>query len=231
MGWWGIISFFVTFINLFNNIVTFVKAYSLPRANAQRRSKHLAWSVLTLILGFFTVVLVTAVRSEATAQYLAETTYVPVIGSSGRLSKEPAPSAAPNQYVSLSNGTVLYQNVRYITGMGELTIDNGTSNDAVVKLINVSSNKSVYTVYVRSNNSLLIDTISDGDYKLLFNLGNDWNAEHSAFETNSSYESFEEIFDFRTTDDEYTTFSVTLNPVASGNARTGTVNPEDFGRY
>ena len=98
------------------------------------------------------------------------------------------------------------------------------------------TNKSVYTVYVKANSVLNVSEISDGKFKLYFNLGNDWNKELIAFNVNSGYEVFEENFEFTTDDSgseytEYSTFSVTLNPVVGGQARTDSVSAVEFGSY
>lgn len=140
-------------------------------------------------------------------------------------------SSTSKTYISLANGKVLSKKSTYFNGRGELKIDNGTSLDAIAKLVNIKTNKSVITVYVKANNVYNISKITDGDYKLFFNLGNDWNDEIKAFSVNSSYEVFEEKFDYVTTESEYSTFSVTLNPVINGNAETNNVTPNEFGGY
>ncbi|MDD4289669.1 MAG: hypothetical protein PHH83_00125, partial [Patescibacteria group bacterium] len=141
-----------------------------------------------------------------------------------------APLKDPKDYVSLSNGTILSQNSYLLNGSGELKIDNGTSLDAIAKLVNISTNKSILTVYIKANSVYNILNISDGDYKLLFNLGNDWDSRIKAFTVNSSYETFVEPFNFET-NDYYSTFSVTLNPVINGTAHTQDINAQEFGNY
>lgn len=148
----------------------------------------------------------------------------------------PSQTKDPKSYSSLTNGTVLSQKIYYFNGLGKLKIDNGTSLDAIAKLVDTSTNKSVYTVYIKANSILNISEIRDGKYKLFFNLGNDWNKEIKAFSVNSSYEVFEESFDFTTDDSgseytQYSTFSVTLNPVIGGQAKTDSINATEFGGY
>lgn len=149
------------------------------------------------------------------------------------------PVKDPKLYTSLTNGTIFTSNTSYLKGNGELNIDNGTDSDAIAKLVRVSAQKSIFTVYIKANSKYTIKNISDGDYKLLFNLGNDWDKEKKAFMINSSYEVFEDIFDFRTSsyeDDEYihtqySAFDITLNPVIDGQAKTDQVNPAEFANY
>ncbi len=145
------------------------------------------------------------------------------------------PPKDPKTYVSLANGTIFTKNSNYLRGHGQLTIDNGTGSDAIAKLVSLSTNKSVYSVYIQANSTLVIDKISDGNYKLFFNLGSDWNKTNRAFAVNSSYEVFEETMNFITLEEadgyRYSTISVTLNPVAGGGAKTDSINPSDFGNY
>jgi len=151
----------------------------------------------------------------------------------------PAQIKDPKTYFSLPNGSVLSQNSFYINGLGELKIKNGTSLDAIAKLVNTTINKSVFTVYIKANSTYTISKVKDGNYKLFFNLGNDWDTNIKAFTVNSGYEVFEELFDFATREYEegnyirtrYSTFEVTLNPVIGGNAETENVNPAEFANY
>lgn len=137
----------------------------------------------------------------------------------------------PKDYYSLGNGAELTRNRAYFNGHGELEIDNGTSLDAIAKLVNINTNKSILTVYVKAKSIYNITSLSDGNYKLFFNLGNDWDDKLKAFLINSSYEVFEDKFDYVTTARQYTVFQVTLNPVVNGQAQTDEVNPSEFGSY
>ncbi len=145
----------------------------------------------------------------------------------------------PKNYVSLQSGTIFSKNSYYLNGLGKLQIKNGTSLDAIAKLVNTTINKSVFTVYIKANSTYTIDKVKDGNYKLFFNLGNDWDTEVKAFAVNSGYEVFDELFDFITREYEegdyirtkYSTFEVTLNPVIGGTAKTENVNVAEFASY
>ncbi|MDD3101928.1 MAG: hypothetical protein PHE59_02180 [Patescibacteria group bacterium] len=160
--------------------------------------------------------------------------------SSIKLSDTPvAQIKDPKNYISLPNGTPLSKNTYYFNGLGQLKIDNGTSLDAIAKLVDITTNKSILTVYIKANSTYDINKILDGNYKLFFNLGNDWSTEVKAFAVNSSYEVFKENFDFTTSEyregdyirTRYITFSVTLNPVIGGQAKTEEINAVEFGGY
>jgi len=110
--------------------------------------------------------------------------------------------------------------------------------------IPVSNPISVPNGSVLSQNSYYINgfgelQIKNGNYKLFFNLGNDWDSEIKAFTVNSGYEVFEDLFDFTTGEHkegdyirtEYSTFEVTLNPVIGGSAETENVSMEEFAIY
>lgn len=145
----------------------------------------------------------------------------------------------PQLYTSLETGTILGGVLKkgYFKGFGELQIDNGSEFDAVAKLVSLSINKSVYTVYIKAHTVFTVDKISDGSYKLFFNLGNDW--DNNKFIENNEYKVFEEDFDFVTTklrdgkyiETKYTTFNITLNPVIQGKAQTDEVEPVEFANY
>lgn len=145
----------------------------------------------------------------------------------------------PKDYISLQNGIVFSKKSYYLNGLGELQIKNGTNLDAIAKLVNMTINKSIFTVYIKANNTYTIKNVKDGNYKLFFNLGNDWNSQIKAFNVNSGYEVFEDLFDFTTREYEegnyirtrYSKFEVTLNPVIGGQAKTDNVNVVEFANY
>lgn len=149
------------------------------------------------------------------------------------------PITLPQNYNSLDNGTVWGEKSYYFNGYGKLEISNGTSHDAVAKLVSVITDKSVFNVYIKAKSTYTITDINDGNYKLVFNLGNNWDELNKKFLVGNSYEMFEELFDYSTTisqegDYEYTnygTFRVTLNPVLNGDAKTNPVNPDTFNNY
>lgn len=132
-----------------------------------------------------------------------------------------------------NTGTIIKRDYDYLQGNGKLRIRNGTNLDAVAKL--VYADRSVYSVYIRSGGEYTIGGISDGYYRLMFALGNNWHSDTKMFALNSAYSKFDESFDFVTRDSGdgvyYRTFEVTLNPVAGGQATTANVNPAEFNNY
>lgn len=117
-------------------------------------------------------------------------------------------------------------------GLGTLDISNGTANDAIAKLVNLSSGKTHREVFVRAGASTSIRSIAPGRYELYFSMGLDYAPSVKKFLRDASYSKFDEIFDFSQTKDSsgvnYRIYEVTLNKVAFGNARTSSVDESTF---
>ncbi len=151
----------------------------------------------------------------------------------------PDTSAQPHQestYVpdltpgnSLPTGTVFKKRSTYLQGDGELQISNGTSYDAVAKLIRDGA--SVLTVYIKANSIYSIKNISDGTYWLAFAQGTDWNDTTQRFNRNAQASAFDETFEFETTATRSAVWEVTLNPVVGGTAQSSDVDPSQFDKY
>jgi uncharacterized protein YgiM (DUF1202 family) len=111
---------------------------------------------------------------------------------------------------------------------GELTVINGTPMDSVVIL--VRDNVPQMSAYIRSNDTLEVGGISDGTYQVYFSTGTEWNGKE--FTVNAMYQKFRDILSFTTkvTNDviTYTTWKITLHPVAGGTAATDRVGRNDF---
>lgn len=150
---------------------------------------------------------------STTAQAEQESTYVPDL--------------TPGN--SLPTGTVIKKRSAYLQGDGELQISNGTSYDAVAKLIRDGA--SVLTVYIKANSTYTMKNISDGTYWLAFAQGTDWNATTQRFNRNAQASAFDETFEFETTATRYAGWEVTLNPVAGGTAQSSDVDPAQFDQY
>ena len=131
--------------------------------------------------------------------------------------------------VSLANGTVFKKSDYYLSGQGDLEIDNGTQYDAVAKLIR--GNTAIYSVYIKAKSTYTITGISDGNYELIFTQGSDWNSNTKSFNKNQSYETFEDTFDFETTSSQTTIWEVSLRERVGGNAETNTISPSEFNKY
>lgn len=130
---------------------------------------------------------------------------------------------------SLPTGTVIKKRSAYLQGEGQLQISNGTSYDAVAKLIRDGA--SVLTVYIKANTTYTMENITDGTYWLAFAQGTDWNATTQKFNRNAHASAFDETFEFETTDTRSAGWEVTLNEVAGGTASASDVDLTQFDQY
>jgi hypothetical protein len=150
----------------------------------------------------------------------------PIPAENGTDAGSPAPNHPP---VSLENGTELMGFDG--TGLGSLTIKNGTGLDAVAKL-RTSADVNVYKVYIKAGHNWTIGKVPSGTYTLLFGLGVDWDAVSGRFLGRRTYSKFAETFAFTETPQidgiVYSLFEVTLNPVPEGKARTLSIDEKEF---
>ncbi|MFC4585831.1 hypothetical protein [Sphaerisporangium corydalis] len=127
-----------------------------------------------------------------------------------------------------ANGTFLRSGNR--GGNGRLTVDNGGKTDAVLTLVRGKSKLTSF--YVRKGRKTTVRGIPDGTFKIFFTGGTDWDKGARAFTRNCSFERFEDTVKFRTirsaTLIQFSTWTITLQPVIGGNAKTSEVDPDSF---
>jgi hypothetical protein len=134
----------------------------------------------------------------------------------------------------LANGEVI--GGRPLDGHGNLEIDNGTANDAVIKVVDGQTNRSIEVCYVTSESKVSIDRIPDGVFSVFFATGVDFDSAVGGFTREKRFSKFVDPLNF-TTDvrstassitTQYTIFTLTLHPVVNGNARTSDVSEDEF---
>lgn len=108
-------------------------------------------------------------------------------------------------------------------------IENGTTSDAVVKLVKGKFISKF--VYIRKKSSVTIYGISTGTYTVIFATGLDWDGVKQDFKRNCSYAKFDDSLVFRETANEYTVYTITLHPVATGTAKTQNIRRDEFLGY
>jgi hypothetical protein len=146
----------------------------------------------------------------------------------------PAASPTPPRVpVSLANGTNVTPPVGP-DGLGKLTIKNGTNRDGVAKLVEDTPDKKTRRfVYVQANHDVTIDDVGEGTYRLLFMTGIDWDAGGRKFLREVQISQFDEPFAFKEEQTpegtRYSTWEVSLNPVAGGTGHTSPVPEGAFG--
>jgi hypothetical protein len=137
-----------------------------------------------------------------------------------------------------ANGYV-FRNSLWPGGQGTLTIKNGTTSGAIVKLVNKRLNKAVFTVFVAPNSNYKINKIPNDIYRLAYATGRRFNQVTDTFDKLYGVSVFEQSLVYETQKVEevdgistyYHTFEVTLQPVAGGNARTSALPPQSFEQF
>lgn len=135
-----------------------------------------------------------------------------------------AESRAP-QKRSLPNGTFIHR--LDIMGTGVLEIENGTARDAVLKIVDMLSDRAICSFYVSHNHSFRETQMPDRTCRLIFALGVDWDKVAGRFMGEQSFAEFDQNLDFSA----YSEYRLTLHKVVSGNAKTHQLKEADFLKY
>ena len=122
------------------------------------------------------------------------------------------------------SGTILYGGIT--GGQGRLTIENGLSQDGVVALV-LGRSKAI-SVYVRDKSKTTAYNVKDGTYTVYFTTGSRFSACQGRFTRDAAYYRFDNHLRFVTTAQNYSIWTVTLQPVNHGNAPASQINPRDF---
>lgn len=144
----------------------------------------------------------------------------------------------------LSRGERAPSKSRILTGIdsdarGGLIVDNGTSSDAIVKIINVATDKKTCSFLVAKSASFKIPNIPDGTYRLIFCFGGPDIIGQDKFVKPSGSSEFQDKLIYTTTTTRTETsirtsvpsFKVTLHEVVSGNAETDKISVAEFDKY
>jgi hypothetical protein len=119
--------------------------------------------------------------------------------------------------------TILYDGIT--GGMGQLTIEDGLSQDGVVVLV-LGRSKAI-SVYVRAKAKATVHNIKDGTYTIYFTTGYHFSTCQGRFTQDAAYYRFDKHVHF-VSPPYYTVATLTLNPVKGGNAPTSQIGPQDF---
>lgn len=142
---------------------------------------------------------------------------------SAAITPEPGPSG-PRP----ANGAVVTK--RGKAGRGELAVENGTDEDALLTL--ARDGQAVYAVYIRASADTELAGIADGDYEMFVTQGDGWNAELRRFTASPDYSRFDDPASFATVREadgiRYTRLRITLQPVVGGTAATVPVDQNAY---
>ena len=210
-----------------------------------RRPRHQLWATIGTIVVVLLVGKIANVKTQSSALPIHPDTQGLQSGSLGQAapaSKASEPigsSSSPNQpngsmpvslsandvefapALSLPNGTELRKR-GHLNGVGELTVENGTSYDAVVHLVDLKTEHPIRTFYVRQGSTFTERQIATGLYGIYFATGLDWNRSVKKFTTAASYSQFGRNLEFSEKRDsgsrevEYATYKITLQTVVGG---------------
>ncbi|MDR1918912.1 MAG: hypothetical protein LBQ65_04615, partial [Tannerellaceae bacterium] len=125
----------------------------------------------------------------------------------------------------------------------EITIKNGTSQDAAVILLNTETESCMRNIYIRANNSFTIKQIPEGIYKMKYFQGDYWNpklnngegfpiggfSKNISFSMPSSSKDYFIMYKEKTDNGyNYPTYTVTLHTVVNGNMKTKKISKDIF---
>jgi hypothetical protein len=127
-----------------------------------------------------------------------------------------------------ANGTILLQTSQ---GHGELTIDNGSNFDAVVKLVSPQRKYTFVSVYIHAGRMATVNNVRPNTYRLIYAFGEGWNGSRNIFSNIDAAGAFDKLLTFVRSQDHYTTFKVTLHPVVGGNTQCISMSNEEFLAY
>jgi hypothetical protein len=141
--------------------------------------------------------------------------------------------AAPLLNRSLPNGTIIQNFIA--SGNGKLTVENGTSSDVKVRLKSISES---YIFFAQANHDVVVESVPDGNYQVLYEAGEDWDDISKDFTRDQSFFEFNDFLNFQTTEtpeadgtnEQTTIYTLTLHPVLNGNAGKHPINKSDFMR-
>lgn len=118
-------------------------------------------------------------------------------------------------------------------GLGSLTVSNGNSQSAAVKLVD-SAGVVIYEMFVSRGQEATIQSVAPGSYDFWFCFGDGWDSRARRFTVNRSAGKASHPFEFAETPTAYGTKyvqrSVTLHPVIGGNLHTIQTDADEFDR-
>lgn len=99
---------------------------------------------------------------------------------------------------SLASGTLVSEPADI--GHGTLTVDNGTERDAVIKVLDEQNTRIVVAFYVRGGTKASIHKLPDGNFRVFYALGKDWDSTGKTFTRDKAFGRFENELNFVTTE-------------------------------
>jgi len=131
------------------------------------------------------------------------------------------------------NGTE-FDSERTDEGHSKLTVTNGNPEDAAVTVSNVVPKSDDRLMYVRAGMTAIMGGFAPGQYRVVFQIGKEWDEQAEAFNCVSGTSVFDRTASFEEAETangvEFSNIRVTLHKLVGGNARTTPVDPTAFRR-
>lgn len=151
-------------------------------------------------------------------------------------SSMPPPKPAEVCSTELENGRILFGRKNLASDGHALEISNGSAGDAIVKMRYSNSSKIYISFFVKQNQTIKIDGIHNGNYRIQYALGHALNKMCKKFISPNSVGEFPQIEplrseivdDYRGQGIMYQRLSYTLYTVPGGNIRPETISKDAF---
>ena len=173
-------------------------------------------------------------RAAVSSPGMVQESTVDQHATSGSIFAPPAhvvPSAVPEQDRRLPSGTRISPDSGP-AGRGQLTIDNSSGQDSVVKVVSLEEGRLVRHVFVQRGATVNLSHLHEGDYKVLFAVGEDWDRARFRFTRYQGFFEFGKSLDFTETElsngVEYSHHSITLYTTPLGNVKREVISEEEF---
>ncbi len=151
----------------------------------------------------------------------------------------PKTSAQPISFEDLipctfapANGDVLVRNVQIWQPGHSIEIDNGSTGNAIVKLLDADTRRVAVSFFVAANQTASYDYLPDGRYLVQYAFGDQLNQTCRAFAHTTAASEFPSIDTMAARPTQtgviLSTVTYTLYNVPSGNIRPKSINPRDF---
>jgi hypothetical protein len=115
------------------------------------------------------------------------------------------------------------------SGLGKLEVDNGTDRGAQLKVVAAEQGApTMRHVYIGAHSKFTMTGIPDGEYRVLVLQGKGWNAATGTFGCDGAAREFEKHLEFTTTRTSSTRWTLTLQPVVGGAAKTDPIGVGSF---
>lgn len=119
-------------------------------------------------------------------------------------------------------------------GHGILEVTNGNSQDAAVILADLTGQQDGRLMYVRNGMQATMTRISPGRYRIMFQVGKNWDESSETFRCVTGTAAFDQTESFKEEERadgiEYSRLRITLHRVVGGNARSSPIAKPMFVR-